>query len=93
MRCEVVCLCSAYWFPHRLGGVRCNGTYWAESYHELHSNLECSNCNCNSGSECDVANGAEDIEYCEAYQSQLRQDTGLRLPMDEDELLQSYDNR
>ena len=58
----------------------------------LHSNLECSSCNCNTG-ECEVATGSEDIDNCEAYNNQLHNDTGIRLPIVEDELLDSYDYR
>ena len=67
---QITCFCTAYEFPHRLGGGKCSGTQWAESYYEV-IKKECSYCNCHVDNECEVAQGIENIHQCEAYQSFL----------------------
>lgn len=59
------CGCDAYKFPHRIGGGKCTGSQWAEFYHN-NIRSECDGCNCTDGADCDVADGRESINECEA---------------------------
>jgi hypothetical protein len=82
---QVTCLCSAYDFPHRIGGGKCSGSDWAYSYMLL-SGSECAVCNCLKGSgECDVVNGVEDIRHCEGYQDHLHRQPSEQYPVSEEE--------
>lgn len=83
-RVQVTCLCRAYKFPHRLGGGKCAGRGWAESYY-LHEKDCCAQCNLNTGDYCEVAVGQEDIKHCEGYQEHLRLQPSTRLPIDENQ--------
>jgi hypothetical protein len=50
------------------------------------SGEQCSSCNCfRSAGVCDVANGAEDINYCEGVHDYLRRQYTQRHPISEDE--------
>jgi len=88
-RYQVTCWCRAYSFPHRIGGGRCSGSAWAGEY-LIYVRQECDLCNCLRGSECDVANGAEDIKYCEGMVDQLRTQENVRLPMTEEAREEHY---
>ncbi len=68
----VLCFCkNAYrGKPHILGAGACNGSRWAESYHELEGD-DCELCNANNNGICEVASGIEGIDVCEAYQNAL----------------------
>ena len=80
-RLQVTCLCEAYEFPHRIGGGRCSGSSWAESYMEVVGEC-CKRCSAWRGpAECDVADGAEAIKYCEGFQDHLHYQPILRLPV------------
>lgn len=82
-RLEVVCNCSAYNFPHRLTGGKCNGEEWAESYFIYEKGM-CRNCNCNRDGLCEVAQGIESISECEGYQEHLQYRLISRHPLIED---------
>ncbi len=81
-RQQVTCLCCAYNFPHRIGGGKCSGSYWAESYYEIIGTC-CDTCNCNNEhyKTCDVASGIEDILQCEGYQDHFHYAPCIRLPI------------
>ncbi len=81
-RIQVTCWCGAYSFPHRIGGGRCSGSSWAESYFYT-IKIECENCISNKVSFCEVAMGIESISYCEAYENEFHYQTGMRLPQKE----------
>lgn len=70
VRRQVTCLCSRYPFPHRLGGGRCRGCEWCESYFETDARM-CSECNCNVDGHCEVAVGQERLAYCEGAADNL----------------------
>lgn len=60
-----ICTCSAYRFPHKIGG-RCTGAEFAEfQFYNVRSN--CEFCNCNAETHCDVATGQESIKEAECY--------------------------
>lgn len=85
VRQQVTCRCHKYSFPHRLGGGKCTGSEWAQSY-RFTINTECKRCACCKKSSCDVADGAEDIGYCEGFQDVLHRQVPIRLPADENRL-------
>lgn len=87
---QVTCRCSAYNFPHRIGGGTCNGSEWAESYN-LYITEACNNCNCLNNGSCDVVTGQESYKECEGYQDFLRTGNLKELPIDEDKLLFQYE--
>jgi len=89
---QVTCYCSAYNFPHRIGGGICNGTEWAESYN-LYITKACNNCNCLSNDSCSVASGQESYQECEGYIDFLHYNNKTKLPTTEDEVLQQYETR
>jgi len=61
-----ICKCSAYKFPHRIGG-KCDGSSFTE-YYNTYNRILCSSCNCsNNGSGCDVVDGSESIKHAECY--------------------------
>jgi len=60
-----MCTCTAYDFPHRVGG-RCQGVAFAENYF-VYQGSACKTCNSNQGT-CEVANGQESIKEAECYQ-------------------------
>lgn len=97
-RLQVTCLCkSCYSFPHRIGGGKCNGREWAESYFTLIKDM-CEGCTCNNNytgaaqgersGTCDVAEGLESITLCEGYRDHLNAQPSIRLPTTEEEMLQ-----
>ena len=75
---QLTCTCSAYKFPHRLGGGKCRLSNFAERiYHgeELFITpsgdrpslvRECNSCMCNVNYSCEVAEGIESAKYCES---------------------------
>ncbi len=79
-RIQVTCLCSAYDFPHRLGGGRCGGEEWASSYFEV-IKIECYRCAANTFRGCEVASGLESINFCEGYRDFLHYQIKVRLPI------------
>lgn len=85
-RIQITCLCSAYDFPHRLGGGSCSGTEWAEAYHLLITE-QCNYCNCLNNGVCEVATGQEDIGNCEGAKDFLHYNNPARLPMSVDDIL------
>jgi len=52
-----ICTCSAYSFPHRVGG-KCDGSTFTTFYF-YNIRTECEECGCNNGETCDVADGRE----------------------------------
>jgi len=86
---QVTCSCSAYSFPHRIGGGICSGSDWSSSYRETDGE-GCHRCNClASDNACDVTQGAESIAHCEGYQDYLHTQTSQRLPMSLNDLIAS----
>ena len=56
MRCngeQITCNCSAYSFPHRLNGGKCNGQEWINNYF-YNDRTECLNCTSNRETYCEV---------------------------------------
>lgn len=70
-RNQVTCECSAYDFPHRIGGGKCSGAFWCISYNEI-ENEECESCNCFENGECQVSTGQESFKEGDCYQFELR---------------------
>jgi len=92
-RVQVTCYCTAYDFPHRIDGGKCTGSSWAASYVKI-SGQTCPSCNCFvQPGECEVANGAESIQYCEAYQDHLHRQPPERYPMSEEEYFDAIARR
>ena len=91
---QVTCVCSAYPFPHRIGGGQCTGTEWSASYMEVDS-ANCQTCNCNTqDGSCDVANGAESFKECEGYMDYLHTQVGIKLPKPIEEFInEQYDEQ
>lgn len=80
-RVQVTCICKAYKFPHRVGGGKCSGSEWVESYLMLYGEC-CQHCNYFRGvNQCDVIDGRECIEECDAYQQELRNSQLVKLPV------------
>ena len=87
---QVTCSCTAYKFPHRIGGGACSASEWCESYKEIDGAC-CQYCSCNNNSEsgaqgerfntCDVEQGLESIMLCDAYQDHLHSQPITRLPV------------
>ena len=80
-RKQHTCRCSAYPFPHRFGGGKCNGRQIAEKYFEnTWGGGECKTCPClckitmKIGRElhCQVIDGLEDAKYGNCIQEHLR---------------------
>lgn len=86
-RIQVTCWCSVYTFPHRIGGGRCQGILWAQSYREVDGKC-CKHCNNDYAENCDVADGRENIAYCQAIQEFLLHPPSLRLPIAIDILIE-----
>ncbi len=88
---QVNCLCRAYPFIHRIGGGKCSGAEWCESYREIDGS-GCDACPCNNTGEsgcrgsrsgqCDVVGGLESHEYCTGFQEHLHYQPEIRLPVD-----------
>ena len=72
-RTQYTCQCSAYRFPHRFGGGRCNGQNLVDDYWESHwGSGECKNCNCLTEMDgilsCDVYVGGDKPKECPIVQ-------------------------
>lgn len=74
-----ICTCSAYKFPHRVGG-KCTGSEFAE-FHFYNLKSCCEFCNCNAGTHCDVATGQESINEAECYTEAKHYHPGERLQL------------
>jgi len=83
-----VCLCSAYKFPHRIGG-KCTGSAFVEFYH-TYVRTSCNGCNCNSNNGCDVANGSESINNAECYQEAQHYNPGEVLPIKLEDIIPNH---
>lgn|SRR5574343_91254 len=67
---QFTCSCTAYKFPHRLGGGRCTlQKFVVREFEKNYGSGECSGCLCFSNYECSVANGVESPEYCQIVQN------------------------
>ncbi len=82
---QITCNCSAYNFPHRLGGGKCSGSEWAESYFMTVGEC-CKQCNCNNGG-CEVATGQENISQCEGAIDFIHYGVDTKLPRTEEQAL------
>lgn len=72
MMAQHTCRCSAYKFPHRFGGGKCNGyqlvkDHWLGSFGYSHKCSSCNNLVVNDDGyrECDVMTGGEPPKRCE----------------------------
>ncbi len=93
---QVTCSCTAYKFPHRIGGGACSASDWCESYKEIDGSC-CQYCSCNNNSEssaqgerfntCDVISELEGVKLCDGFQDYLHSQTSTRLPMSLDAYL------
>lgn len=70
---EIICICNAYDYPHRLGGGNCNGSEWCISFRSIDS-YDCQQCNHNTNDECDITTGQEELNTtdCECIVEELR---------------------
>ena len=86
---QVTCVCSAYKFPHRIGGGKCSGIDWVESYMEISGNC-CEFCNSYQGiNKCDVADGREAFSECDGYQQELHNAQLVNLPISLEDFFES----
>jgi hypothetical protein len=97
-RIQVTCKCTAYGFPHRIGGGKCYGRGWCESYRNFIDSSLCDGCNCFNNGECDVVNGSESFKYGECYRDEIRsqyvKDTYGNLPMTLEQIMEiQYNNK
>lgn len=69
-----VCDCSAYNFPHKIGG-KCSGSAFAE-HHFYNDKSCCEFCNClnddRTPKSCDVVDGTESIHEGECYRDAVK---------------------
>lgn len=70
---EIVCMCSAYDYPHRLGGGACTGWEWCQAYRSIDS-FECETCNHSDGSACDIVTGQDELNFetCTCVADEIR---------------------
>lgn len=90
-RHQVTCKCSAYSFPHRLGGGKCTGDDWTRSYY-IYDGEMCSSCCLNHDGQCQVSTGQESIVECDGYLEHLRSQSYERHPITEEDLIQTYED-
>ena len=57
---EIICGCSAYEHPHRLGGGACDGAEWCTSFRSIDS-FDCDTCVHSTRDGCDVVTGLEPL--------------------------------
>lgn len=78
-----ICTCSAYSFPHKIGG-KCTGKAFFEFYFYCDREL-CEQCNCfnddRSPMSCDVLDGTESIKEAECFIERLHQFPSEHLPL------------
>lgn len=90
-RHQVTCECSAYDFPHRIGGGACTGSGWCGSYKEIDSSL-CEDCNCFESGECQVETGQEKFKHGDCYETEFRsswlKDKYGNLPKSQEEIFE-----
>ena len=61
-----ICKCTAYRFPHKIGG-KCRGRTFTQFYYWNIKEL-CDGCNCDrDGVSCDVSEGLESVKYAGCY--------------------------
>lgn len=69
-----ICDCSAYNFPHKIGG-KCTGKAFAE-FHFYNDKSQCEFCNCcnddRTPKTCDVVDGTESISEAECYRDAVK---------------------
>jgi hypothetical protein len=63
----LVCTCSSYKFPHRLGGGRCSGEDWVQQQRLFGDSRVCQTCSENEGHSCAPAEGRERLIHCQVY--------------------------
>ena len=91
VRVQVTCVCRAYDFPHRIGGGKCTGLRWVESYMEV-DGMECSTCpykleGVEGDEQCEVLSEKDPIEVCAGYQEYLHKTVVIKLPKTLDEYM------
>lgn len=90
-RRQVTCYCIRYAFPHRLGGGRCFGRDWCESYHTNEHDM-CRYCTLSLDTmQCEVALGVECLNQCPGYREHLRHQPTNRHPLDDWNYVRGYD--
>lgn len=85
-RKQVTCWCGAYEFPHRLDSGNCTGCAWAQSYF-WNEKIVCAYCNSNNNGSCDVADGREQIRYCDGVRETIHRQPNIRHPMRPEDFL------
>ena len=76
-----ICNCSAYPFPHKIGG-KCKGTAFVQAYRTF-SKEHCEFCNCLYGNTCEVLTGQESIKQAECYLEALETSRYLKLTLED----------
>ncbi len=78
-----ICDCSAYKFPHKIGG-KCKGIAFATfHFYQVRSSCEFCNCFCDDRTpiSCDVVDGKEPIASGDCYREQCHHNSGEHLPL------------
>lgn len=65
-RHQITCWCSAYDFPHRILGGKCDGSHWAEG--QYLNKTHCQFCNLNTAYHCEAMIGIEDLKHGECFE-------------------------
>lgn len=61
---EFICDCTAYKFPHRFSGGKCNGNFIVEETWNKNYGL------CGSCENCNLVNKTDSVPYCEVLEGQ-----------------------
>ncbi len=75
-----ICNCSAYWFPHKVGG-KCDGSAFTRNYF-FSSGDACDSCNCKGDDGCEVVSGQESISEADCYEDFCRDSPSEHLPLE-----------
>jgi hypothetical protein len=66
---EYVCTCSAYKFPHRFSGGKCQGLQWVQDLWDKNwGSADCEDCLFNERTHCQVATAQESPIQCPGLQ-------------------------
>lgn len=78
-----ICTCSAYNFPHKIGG-KCTGKTFAE-FHFHNDKSMCEFCNClnddRAPNSCDIVDGTEKISEGECFRDRCHHNPKEHLPL------------
>ena len=64
---QLECDCSAYRFPHRMGGGKCDGVAMVEKFRWEGDQRICELCVERHDQGCNVIDGLESHQYCEQF--------------------------